>query len=69
MSLYVLDTDHLSLLQRGNEAIRQHLLAIPATEIAITVVTLEEQLRGWLALIHKATSAGSSEVLWERLSL
>ncbi len=53
MPLYVLDTDHLSLLQRGNEAIRTHLLRVPPTEIAITVVSLEEQLRGWLAVINK----------------
>ena len=56
MALYVLDTDHLSLLQRGNENIRTHLLVIAPAEIAITVVSLEEQLRGWLAVIHKASN-------------
>ena len=56
MALYVLDTDHLSLLQRGNENIRTHLLVIAPAEIAITVVSLEEQLRGWLAVINKATT-------------
>ena len=57
MPLYVLDTDHLSLLQRGNEAIGIHLLRVSPTEIAITVVSLEEQLRGWLAVINKATTS------------
>ena len=67
MSFYVLDTDHLSLLQRGNEAIHQHLLAVPPTEIAITVVTLEEQLRGWLALINKANSGEQRIKAYQRL--
>ncbi|KAF0249505.1 MAG: twitching motility protein PilT, partial [bacterium] len=57
MPLYVLDTDHLSLLQRGNEAIGIHLLRVSPTEIAITVVSLEEQLRGWLAVINKITTS------------
>jgi tRNA(fMet)-specific endonuclease VapC len=51
MSLYVLDKDHLSLLQRGNEIIHKHLLAVTPIEMAITVVSLEEQLRGWQLLI------------------
>ncbi len=57
MSLYVLDTDHLSLLQRGNENIHKHLLIVSPTEIAITVVSLEEQLRGWLAVINKVNNS------------
>ncbi|KAF0244118.1 MAG: hypothetical protein FD167_3678 [bacterium] len=57
MPLYVLDTDHLSLLQRGNETIGTHLITVSPREIAITVVSLEEQLRGWLAVINKATTS------------
>jgi hypothetical protein len=42
--LYVLDTDHLSLSLRGHPKIRERLALIPADEIAITIITAEEQL-------------------------
>ena len=57
MSLFVLDTDHLSLYQRGAEPLLSKLLSHPPDELAITIVTVEEQLRGRLAQIRKATNA------------
>ena len=57
MSLFVLDTDHLSLYQRGAEPLISKLLSHPPEELAITIVTVEEQLRGRLAQIRKATTA------------
>jgi tRNA(fMet)-specific endonuclease VapC len=59
---FVLDTDHLSLLQRSHPAVIQRLLALPAAEIAITIVTAEEQLRGWLAAIRQHHT--SDRQLW-----
>jgi len=53
--MLVLDTDHLSALQRGGPQARQleaRLLAATGEEIAITIVNVEEQLRGWLSEIH-----------------
>lgn len=55
MTLYILDSDHLSLYQRGHEPLRQRLLTIPPSQIAITVVSAEELIRGRLAQIRKAT--------------
>jgi hypothetical protein len=46
MSLYIWDTDHLSLHQRDPGLFQQRLNAIPADKLAITVITVEEQLRG-----------------------
>lgn len=57
MTLFVLDTDHLSLYQRGLEPLLSRLLSHPPDELAITIVTLEEQLRGRLAQVRKATTA------------
>jgi tRNA(fMet)-specific endonuclease VapC len=56
---FILDTDHLSLHQRAHAPIRERLLTIPPEDVAITVVTIEEQLRGRLAYIRKATDAAS----------
>ena len=57
MTLFVLDTDHLSLYQRYFEPLLSKLLSHPPDELAITIVTVEEQLRGRLAQIRKAMTA------------
>jgi tRNA(fMet)-specific endonuclease VapC len=57
VTLFVLDTDHLSLYQRDFEPLLSKLLSRPPDELAITIVTVEEQLRGRLAQIRKATTA------------
>jgi tRNA(fMet)-specific endonuclease VapC len=56
MSLYVLDTDHLTLYERDNEAITARAESLPPDQLAITIVTVEEQLTGWYASIRKARS-------------
>lgn len=57
MTLFVLDTDHLSLYQRDVEPLLSKLLSHPPDELAITIITVEEQLRGRLAQVRKATTA------------
>ena len=52
--LWILDTDTVSLIQRGREVLRQRLLITPPEQIALTVITLFEQLRGRLADINNA---------------
>lgn len=64
MTSYVLDTDHLSLLQQHHPQIRQRTAAVPPAAIAITIITAEEQLRGWLDAIRRHTSPGSPKQLW-----
>lgn len=53
MNLYLLDSDHLSLHQRGHEALRLHLLKVPPDQICISVISVEELLRGRLAQVHR----------------
>ena len=57
MSLYILDSDHLSLQQRGHPEILKRLLITPPDDIAITVITAEELIRGRLAQVRKAKQA------------
>ncbi|CAN5841548.1 type II toxin-antitoxin system VapC family toxin [soil metagenome] len=55
MSLYVLDTDTLSLLQRGHSAlVRRCTERVADEQLAITIITVEEQLSGWFRMIRKA---------------
>jgi tRNA(fMet)-specific endonuclease VapC len=46
MRLYVLDTDILSLYQHGDPVLTPKVDAHPAQELAITVITVEEELAG-----------------------
>lgn len=52
--LYVLDTDTLSLYQRGREAVVRAVADHAPDELAITVITVEEQLSGWYTLIRNS---------------
>jgi tRNA(fMet)-specific endonuclease VapC len=44
--LWILDTDHISLFQRGNTAISQKIQQTPRSDLAVTVISYEEQVRG-----------------------
>ncbi len=67
MALYVLDTDHLSLILRGHPKIHDHLTTIPAREISITIITAEEQLRGRLAQVSKAINGNARSAAYRYL--
>jgi tRNA(fMet)-specific endonuclease VapC len=52
MTLWVLDTDSLSLLERGNLKIQERLRQINTDSVAISIVTAEEKMKGRLAAIN-----------------
>lgn len=54
MSLYLLDTDTLSLFQHQHPAILAQIAAHPTDTIGITIVTVEEQLAGRLSVLRRA---------------
>ncbi len=58
--MYILDTDLFSLTDRSNSAesqrLRFRLSGLRSDELATTIVTFEEQTRGWLAWVAKAKS-------------
>ena len=54
MNLYVLDTDMLTLVQEAHPTVSQRFLQKPAESLAITVLTVEEQLSGWYTQLRKA---------------
>ena len=47
MSLFILDTDHVSLLQHGHAKVTTAVEAHEPNEVTIAVLTVEEQLSGW----------------------
>jgi len=54
MSLYVLDTDTLSLYRFGHARVCRRVDAQPPTDLAVTVLTVEEQVSGWYSLQRQA---------------
>lgn len=56
MTLWVLDTDHISLLQRGNPVVISKVAAVNPAEIAVTIITIVEQMYGRLDVVKKAKS-------------
>ena len=56
--MLVIDTDHVSLLEWGSGAVGQSLheriRALPEDEVATTIISFEEQTRGWLGFQARA---------------
>jgi tRNA(fMet)-specific endonuclease VapC len=68
MSLFVLDTDILSLWQHGHPAVNQRLAAHSADELALTVITVQEQLDGWHARLSRAKDRKQLADIYQRLA-
>lgn len=61
--MWILDTDHLTLLLQGNTTVVNKLAAKAQGEVVITVVTAEEQIWGRLSAIRQASQASNAEKL------
>lgn len=67
MILYVLDTDHLSLAQRGHQLVTARLIATDPGAVAITIITAEEQLRGRFLQIRKSPTGPACVTAYRQL--
>src|SRR5579864_8674994 len=55
--MVLLDTDHMSLIERGGAECRRiqgRLRTVALDDIATTIISFEEQMRGWLSRIAQA---------------
>ncbi len=68
MTRFVLDTDVLSLLQRGHATVAAHLGRHAPDEVATTIITVEEQLSGWYTLLRQAKTAEELVPVYERMT-
>ena len=74
MSLYILDTDHMSLLERlDNQAgfqIRNRMdqLLTSSDSAATTIITFEEQVRGWMSRLAKAKTISQQVYDYQKLN-
>lgn len=56
MSLSILDTDTLTLLQWDRMVIVDRLLKAAPGDVGVTVISVQEQFTGWLASLNRAKS-------------
>src|SRR6516225_3056977 len=54
MLQFLLDTDHLTLFDQGDPTVCSRLAAEPSGTVGISIVTVEEYLRGRLAQLARA---------------
>jgi tRNA(fMet)-specific endonuclease VapC len=54
MTLFVLDSDILSLLEKGDPLVAARCHAATGNILATTVISVEEMLSGWYTLLRKA---------------
>jgi tRNA(fMet)-specific endonuclease VapC len=68
MSLYILDTDTLTLLQERQPAVVARVATRSPDEIAITIVSVEEQLSGWYRRLRRAKRPEELAAVYDRLT-
>ena len=70
--MILLDTDHLSVLVDRRDSrhmkLTERLKSSPDQLLAIPIVSVEEQLRGWLAQIHRLRDYVKQVPAYERLA-
>jgi len=68
--IYALDTDHMSLLERGgaeSDILRERLRSVAPDDVANTIISYEEQTRGWLARIAQVSDPVRQIILYTEL--
>jgi tRNA(fMet)-specific endonuclease VapC len=70
--LILLDTDHLNVLafpaDSRRDALTDRLRRVSGETVGITIVSVEEQLRGWLSYIAKARDVARQLPAYSRLA-
>ncbi len=69
--MVILDTDHVSLLDRSEQGtgarVQARLDALPKAEVATTIISYEEQTRGWLSYLAHARMVKDQIDAYDRL--
>jgi tRNA(fMet)-specific endonuclease VapC len=68
--MYLLDTDHLSILERGGSAchnLQARLAQVDASQVGTTIISYEEQMRGWLDRAAKVHDIEAQVRIYQKL--
>jgi len=67
----ILDTDHLTVIQRRTEPsysrLRDKLAKFGPTAVQTTIISFEEQVRGWLAVVSRTRKQTAQIAAYEHL--
>ena len=65
---YVFDTDILTLYQRGHPNVVRNAQSRPLDRLAVTIISVEEQLSGWYTALRKAKQPKKLAWAYRRLA-
>lgn len=65
---YVLDTDILTLYQRGNLNVVRNAQSRPLDQLAVTIISVEEQLSGWYTELRRAKRTAQLAQVYQRMT-
>jgi tRNA(fMet)-specific endonuclease VapC len=65
---FVLDTDVLTLYQRGNPNVVRNAQSHPPDLLAVTIISVEEQLSGWYTELRRAKKTAQLAQVYERMT-
>jgi tRNA(fMet)-specific endonuclease VapC len=70
--MYILDTDHISLMESAStsalaQRLRFRLAALKPGERITTIIAFEEQMRGWMTFLARARSIAQQVGAYRRL--
>jgi tRNA(fMet)-specific endonuclease VapC len=68
MSLYVLDTDIMTLYQHGHPRVVQQVLAHLTANLTIAVISVEEELTGWYTKLRQVRKRDQLAHVYQRLA-
>ena len=51
---YLLDTDHISLLQRNHPQVKARLQTLTEKDYGVSIISFQEQFKGWLTVISNS---------------
>src|SRR5262249_51089853 len=68
MSLYVLDTDIMTLLQALHPTVNQRYSAHSPNDVGVTVITVEERLSGWYRCLRQANKRDKRAAVYQQLA-
>jgi tRNA(fMet)-specific endonuclease VapC len=68
MTPHVLDADILTLFQENHPAVVGQVLQRPRTEVAVAILSVEEQLSCWYTRLRRAKDEDDLALVYERMT-
>jgi tRNA(fMet)-specific endonuclease VapC len=66
MSLRILDTDHISLILRGDRTLINRLQSLEKDEWAVTIISIQEVFNGWVGKLNDPRFKDQQVALYTR---